>query len=392
MEVKEETKIKNVTKENTSKVMDKTKKRKERDAQVELIRIIACLIVIATHLTLKTYNEVQVDWSRLFTKCFLADGVAIFFLITGFFIANGRSYKKIILNTIKKVVVPGFALLVFSEIFTDFFTNKDSFMNCVRNFDIQNIKTLIYSIAHGEVHKTIPTAAHLWYIYAYIQIIIIFPVLGILCKEETENRLARRILIILSVFSIFVRDVQKLFVIPELGIIEIFTIINPNILFVLLGYELYVYKDKIRNNKLCTVLGALSFVIINLIRYKAESIYMIKNLLIEEAAFVTYDTIFGIISALGLFIAVYSLDIKNKFLNNLICYFGSMTFGIYLVHFLIIAKIDIFRFEYITAFWKELVYMFFGTICVFTLSFIIVFVIKAVIKSLEITIKKLKIN
>ena len=69
-----------------------------------------------------------------------------------------------------------------------------------------------------------------------------------------------------------------------------------------------------------------------------------------------------------------------------------MTFGIYLVHFLIIAKIDIFRFEYITAFWKELVYMFLGTISVFTLSFIIVFVIKAVIKSLEITIKKLKIN
>ena len=72
--------------EQTEKTQQKALKdtKKQRDLSIDLIRIIACIIVIATHLALTTYNiyEVQVDWSRLFTKCFLADGVAIFFLIT----------------------------------------------------------------------------------------------------------------------------------------------------------------------------------------------------------------------------------------------------------------------------------------------------------------------
>lgn len=391
MEVKEKEVAEISINEDASKVIEKAKKNK-KDVSIELIRLIACLIVIGTHMALTTYNEVQVDWSRLFTKCFLADGVAIFFLITGFFISNGRSYKKVIVNTIKKVLIPSFLVLVIAQIFTNFLINKDSFMNCIRNFGIENIKTILSSIIQGEVHTTIPTAAHLWYVFSYIQIIIIFPVLGLLCKEEKENRLARRILIILSVLSILTKDVQKLFIIPAIGEIEIFSIIDAKILFILLGYELYVLKDKIKNNKMCTVLGICAFGAINLLRYKAESMYMIRNGLIEEAAFVSWDTVFGIISALGLFLAIYSLDIKNNFLSNIIPYLGSMTFGIYLVHFLIIAKIDIFRFEKITAFEHELLYMAIGTIGVFVLSFIIVFVIKAIIKSIETTAKRLKSN
>lgn len=387
MEVKEKEVSENFISENNSNIVKKSNKK---DVSIELIRLLACLIVIATHMTLTTYNEIQVDWSRLFTKSFLADGVAIFFLITGFFIANGRSYKKVIINTIKKVLIPSFFVLIIAEAFSSFLTNKDSFMNCIRNFGINNIKTILSSIIHGEVHKTIPTAAHLWYIYSYIQLIIIFPLLRILCKEEKENKLARRILIILSVLSITINDIQKLFVIPSIGKIEIFSIIDAKVLFVLLGYELYILKDKLKGNKLCTVLGICAFVIVNLIRYKSESMYMIKNNLIEEAAFISWDTIFGIISALGVFVAIYSLEIKNTFLNNIILYLGSMTFAIYLIHFLIIAKIDIFKFEKITAFWKEIVYMFLGTIGIFVLSLIIVFTIKSVIKSLEVTIKRLK--
>ena len=234
MEVKEREVSENIISEENSNIVKKVNKK---DVSIELIRLLACLIVIATHLTLTTYNEIQVDWSRLFTKSFLADGVAIFFLITGFFIANGRSYKKIIINTIKKVLIPSFFVLIIAEIFSSFLTNKDIFMNCIRNFGIDNIKTILSSIIHGEVHKTIPTAAHLWYIYSYIQIIIIFPLLRILCKEEKENKLARRILISLSILSITANDIQKLFVIPAIGKIEIFSIRDAKMLFVLLGYE-----------------------------------------------------------------------------------------------------------------------------------------------------------
>lgn len=354
---------------------------KKRDISIDLIRIIACIIVIGTHLTLTTYNiyEVQVDWSRLFTKCFLADGVGIFFLITGFFISNGRNYKKILKNTFDKIVIPSFILLVFSQVFYKYLINQESFIYCIRNVGMSNVKTIMSAILHGEVHQTIPIAAHLWYIFAYIQIIILFPVLRLLCKENEESKLARRIVIILSILSIVLKDVQKLIVLP-IENIEVFTLIDAKLLFVLLGYELYCAKDKIKNNKVCFVVGTVLFFIINILRYKAEMKYMIINHLVKEEAFVKWDTIFGIISSVSLFLAVYSIDIKNLVLSKIITYLSSMTFGIYLIHFLIIAKIDIFKFEKISTVKFELLYMFVGILTIFIMSLIITIVIKKIIE------------
>ena len=73
------------------------KQNKKRDASIELIRIVACITVVLTHLSLNVFDQYhsQVDWSRLFEKCFFSDGVPIFYMIMGFFLVNGRSYKKI---------------------------------------------------------------------------------------------------------------------------------------------------------------------------------------------------------------------------------------------------------------------------------------------------------
>ena len=80
--------------------MEKNEQQKvktKRDSSIELIRIVACMIVVLLHLSLNVFDEhhAQVDWSRLFEKCFLSDGVPLFYLIIGFFLTNGRSYKKI---------------------------------------------------------------------------------------------------------------------------------------------------------------------------------------------------------------------------------------------------------------------------------------------------------
>ena len=86
--------------------IESTKVVKKRDASIELIRIFACITVVLTHLSLNVFDQYhsQVDWSRLFEKCFFSDGVPIFYMIMGFFLMNGRSYKKIWKSTLKKVV------------------------------------------------------------------------------------------------------------------------------------------------------------------------------------------------------------------------------------------------------------------------------------------------
>ena len=93
---------------------EKSEKVKKRDYSIDLIRVIACVLVVATHLSLQVFNEYyhEVDWSRLIEKCFFTDGVPLFFMITGFFIINGRGYKKIVKSTFFKVIIPSFIYVI----------------------------------------------------------------------------------------------------------------------------------------------------------------------------------------------------------------------------------------------------------------------------------------
>ena len=57
----------------------------KRDPAVEFMRILACLMVIGIHTALYALVDSQWILSRVFCYCIVADGVAVFFMITGFF-------------------------------------------------------------------------------------------------------------------------------------------------------------------------------------------------------------------------------------------------------------------------------------------------------------------
>ena len=52
----------------------------KREAHVELARILACMIVVGVHVCLPQIVNDQPDLGRTFISCFLADGVAVFWL------------------------------------------------------------------------------------------------------------------------------------------------------------------------------------------------------------------------------------------------------------------------------------------------------------------------
>ena len=149
MKVKEKKEM--VVSENSEIIVENNeatvKTKKKRDASVELVRIFACITVVLTHLSLNVFDQYhsQVDWSRLFEKCFFSDGVPIFYLIMGFFIANGRSYKKIWKSTLKKVVLPVIGYVFFAQIFFKFILNKESIVWCLQNIRYNlNIEGIFY--------------------------------------------------------------------------------------------------------------------------------------------------------------------------------------------------------------------------------------------------------
>lgn len=377
MKVKENfAEISDVTSMTDSK-KEESKVKSKRDSSIELIRVVACMIVVLIHLSLNVFAEyhAQVDWSRLFEKCFLSDGVPLFYLIMGFFLTNGRSYKKIWKNTLKRVVIPVLIFILFAQVFFMFILNKQPLEWCFKNAFINlNIQGIFRTIVTGDVVHINSICAHLWYIISYLKITLWIPVLWLLCKEEENPKLARRMIIGFGILATIIRDIQRFYVLP-IGEIKEFFMIDLDILYVLLGYEIFVHRDKIKNNKKLCILSGIAFVLINVIRYKIEMKYMVMNNFFEITGRETFadwrHTALNFVSALSLFMFFYSFEIKGEKISKIINWIADKTFGIYLIHYVLLAKIDLYKFDKIGNLVYELIYLFIGLIVIFTSSLLI---------------------
>lgn len=340
--------------------------------------------VILTHLCLQVLNRCynRIDWSRLLEKSFLTDGVPLFFMITGFFLVNGRSYKKIWKSTFFKILLPSFIFVIFVQIFHPFILNQVSFIECMQNINF-SIMPIIQAILKADVTYLSSLCDHLWYIFSYVKIVIWIPILWLVCKENDNSKLARRIMLGLSFLSTVFIDVQKFWTIPAIGEITIFTIIPREIIYVLLGYELFVHKDKIKNNRKICVASLLGFVLINFLRYRIEMFYMVQNYLTDIVGrpnFMEWRyTCLNIFSGIFLFMFLYSFEIKHENLSKVLVWISDKTFGIYLIHYLILAKIDLYKFEKIEKFIFEILYLIIGLIITMIISLITVYLIKKIV-------------
>ncbi|MCR5186874.1 MAG: acyltransferase, partial [Clostridia bacterium] len=294
-----------MSEENNEKVI-------KRDYSIDLIRVVACILVVATHLSLQVFNEYyhEVDWSRLIEKCFFTDGVPLFFMITGFFIINGREYKRIIKSTFFKVIIPSFIYVVFAQIFYMFIINKESFLWCLKKaFTNLNLGGILESILKADVVPINSLCAHLWYIYSYIKIILWVPIIWLLCSDDKNPRLARRMIIAFGIVGMLLVDIQKFVTFP-FGNIALMQYVDRELIYVLLGYELFINKDKIKNNKKLCFGSIIAFILINIIRYKIENHYMVVNSFYNITGrdnFLEWRyTVLNVFSGISLFIFLYS--------------------------------------------------------------------------------------
>lgn len=379
--------VEKVTEKKELEISETLDKSKKRDISIDLIRIVACISVILTHLCLQVLNRCynRIDWSRLLEKSFLTDGVPLFFMITGFFLVNGRSYKKIWKSTFLKILLPTFIFVIFVQMFQPFILNQASFIDCIRNVNF-SLVPIIQAILKADVKYLGSLCDHLWYIFSYIKIVIWIPILWLVCKETDNSKLARRIMLGLSFVGAILTDIQKFWIIPVVGEINILTIIPREIMYVLLGYELFVHKDKIKNNKKICIISLIGFIILNLIRYKTEMFYMVLNYLTDIVGrpnFMEWRyTSLNIFSGIFLFLFLYSFEIKNEKISKILVWISDKTFGIYLIHYLILAKIDLYKFEKIEKFIFEILYLIIGLIITFAISIIIVTIIQKISRAI----------
>ena len=309
------------------------KQCKNRDLSVEILRILAMMIVVGVHIKLPDNMGTYLDTGRIFISCILADGVAVFFMILGFFLfGKNNKWPDLIKKSLLRILLPLVLVSAFTWYLGDFFVYGQSIYDSIFH-SMEEYKNLLRE-SILEFKNIQPLGGHLWYLYVYFGVVLIMPALkGI--KEAFDNAFKRQWIVLMIFFILlFINDitVNKL-----LGLNHLLAngVIGAGI-FVIAGAVLYENKEKFIRNYKYGLLGIGLFFISNIIRVYAVRYYY-------EAYYTNHleawYTSFGFINVISLFMVIFGfsgyIKVSDK-MRNFIGHFAKVTFYIYLIHILVV--------------------------------------------------------
>ena len=295
-----------------------------------ILRIISSFSVVLIHVSADYYKILNInsfDWKiTYFYNGISRFSVPIFFMISGaLFLNHDISCKKIFSKHIKKILIH---LIIWSFIYS------------ISNLQLSNINIKIIFF------KFIRTHYHLWYLFATIELYIRVPFL----REITKKKELLRTFIILSfIFTFFIPNLKVFLSYYFNDFSKIFNIIFQNLnLNYLTGNVSYFIFGYYLNNKLIKLEIKILIYILGLfgIYFTTQISYVIsikKNIKINYFSYY-YLNIF--VYTISLFIFIKS-TFNNNNLKKRITHFLKMisnnTFGIYLIHPLIIETIKKYK-------------------------------------------------
>lgn len=310
------------------------KKTTMRDWGVELARIIGCLIVIGVHINLSATENGGYNPSRGLISCFLADGVAIFWLITGCFLFRNASYKKVLLRTAKTIAFPLAIYSVFSLFFSEHIANGGPLIQCTyTSFTdyFQGFKDAL------SLKQTVPFSGHLWYCYTYILIMVAFPVLKAFVLWLEEERKREFGFCLISFALLVINDLMRnrSFAFSHHGL----NAAVPAAVIIIWGAILYRNKELLLKHKFTWAASAACFIILNVIR-----MFIIWKT--GRTPMLFWFSSVGLLC--GICVVVFSLAVgdawKNKKLvRAFVLWLAKHTFFIYLIHMLIISLLKFYN-------------------------------------------------
>ena len=298
----------------------------KRNPSVELMRIIACLIVLACHCNFLVIKSGYPFFDRYITAI-LCDGVAVFFMITGFFIFNNKSYKKLWLHFLTRVFVPMLILYVVDLFFGDFILSKCSLTESLTN-GLHHISDYALSIILLKAPS--PTMDHTWYIFAYLLLTFLFPILKSFADCIKNDPTRQKIFIILTLVMWVANDAlqNKLMGFGFRGA----AVIIPSSLLVVWGYLIYE-KRELFTKKIYIVISPIAFLLVNLLR-AFLTYFTEENNLGDYSNLNVWYSVFGLINAI-LIISFCLSVVRGDKVNagrKVVCFIASFTYGIYLIH------------------------------------------------------------
>ena len=319
---------------------------KSKDHSIELVRIIACLLVIMAHSQLGVVESNAIVSGRLAFSTFIADDVPLFLLVTGFFLFGRIKSDSDIIQVfpykaksfLSRVYIPTIVYILIS-IFYRYFTEH---LPSIANADWDYLGRFIFRLAPGD---------HLWYICTYMSFIFFFPMLAFVCQDNPQKNKLRRTLLGIAIAGAVLVDIQYFFKMSMFDLDKFLW--GYCTIFLILGYELSLFIRKFdeRQKKLFAI-GVITYLLGFFIKFGLQN-YMFTEYGYVNNRFRWLQCSPCFITAIGMFITVYALGkiIKaNSIAARIINYIGSCTFAIYLFHMLVIGATRTWQRELISKF------------------------------------------
>lgn len=362
---------------------------RKKDTAIELLRIIAILMVIGTHVKLPFILDGEPQKIKVFISCLTADGVAIFWFILGCFYFKGNNYKNRVKKLISRIFIPLVVISVVTFYLYNYIIGNSSLIESIRHSSTEYINVFKEGILKWRNY--ISGGNHLWYLYVYILVVLAFPVINSF-KKFLEDKKIKQIAILLAVFLLFVFNdlsFNGFFNFSH----HTFNAVLAASFWIAIGHIIYSNKNILKDNKLLGLFGLWLFICINIVRTIVLYYLFLKGYKLYHPLY--WYTSFSVLSCLGLIMVIFSLYTRlnnTKIISLIINHIGSKIFYIYLIHMLVVYFLRSKGIEtkILHTYHSSFIYQVLYTSLVFIVSLIIAEIITIFIQGIKCTKNEIK--
>lgn len=270
---------------------------------ISYLRVFAMILILACHIV-QEHDNVYINM----TAQFLNVGVSIFIIISGYLYGKKEikeGYFRWIRKRAKRILIPMYFFMIFLLIVNLAIGNDIRIANWIAYiFNLQGFQIYV----HG--------AEHLWYLTIIMICYLITPILN-----KYKTKISNKNLIIYISMGILVQLITSYFINTQLGIYLIY------ILLYIIAYSIGYRSDMLISTKLMfisLVLAGTSAIL----RVTARVLF--DNSILYDVIVVGYTQ--GIMAFCIFYIFIYIC--RNVKENKVINFFDSISFEIYLVHYM----------------------------------------------------------
>jgi hypothetical protein len=351
---------------------------KNKDINVELLRIVACFLVIMNHIKAFDFTGANLNRGALLINGLVTPAVGIFFLISGFFLSSHSTIRRSWSRFFKRVALPAFVLVIVTGYLRAWLASPadngtvTTLWQSIRKTElIGNLRNIVLGILAFDAGVFGKYTEHLWFVLSYGAVMIYLPILLAMIRADMEKWMA--FLSGITLLRLLMTDITMQEAPPIQLYIPKGIPIQP--VYCMLGYLLYQLVRKSRwilsgaqvserpdarhggcqRQIRLLLFFAAFYIVVMLLLWKAQFTYTYKGLaagrsvaeMEEDTYYCTWLSGLGLLSSVGLSGMVLSLPLKRipELVKRLIVRLGFYTYPIFLMHYMIVQKLRIIELE-----------------------------------------------